>query len=872
MKKPFIKTVCSLLVIIMFMGSFFNFALKKSQADNSVAGYITSLAPVITKMPGCKQALGNGITDLFNKVKDLFTSKTKKATDAAAKKAANEVGLDVIGVADQETREGIVAANEKLDAQKKAQEKMEQNQNCLNGIGKAIAKVLINNATNSIINWIQTGDEGNPLFPQDYGAYFKNIAEDEILGFGAEIRDPNLYPFAKDFMQAQKNSFTSKFANNAQYSLDKMIRDANPEFSAQTFSQDFSQGGWNAWDAMTQNAANNPLGFSLMASNELAKRIEDKTSLAQGSLQMSGGFLSVEQCADPKGVTKEENDAGLKERASDPDGPYENRICNNWEAVTPGKLVGEQLVSTVQKQDHALLDVATLNDALAAILDTVFAKFTSKLQSKEGFMSVEGNSSYEFNNDAGFGNNQNEQDYSSNQINESTWLQDHPDFNIRTDLNQALVDEQRIYQDKLREQNKELFSQVTPDPNDKTTSLGNYGLIPTIYQLDYCIPGPHPGWEQDTRDALDKELEKVINTDGKNFLQIGQMTGRAPNVGSSIMVIASLLGAADTETIDNWAKLLGTGHAHCGSSPQVSVSECLSREVYQGYLEDFTHIHVTNRDDDHLQSYNKFVNIIERVYDQYVKAMKNIYISEVLPSATPEAKTEFEKIDGFNKTIEQNIKTINSLTATITRLTEIKKEIDILNESLASNQISQDDYNAGLVPWKNAFARLSSNLYSGDDIAEADNLTKQIIDEKDYVYKNLILGATGCEQESSASLNAPQFKWLSGGSMLNRPDYPLPILYKYSDTNTNKAIRGFLYYGSYNAWPNPSIWPYAHQRDETRAMCHAYEVYGGNNYASDCDTGNTGVNYIHVSDLLNFEGGPQSGLLGTTFERKLQIY
>ena len=91
------------------------------------------------------------------------------------------------------------------------------------------------------------------------------------MQFGLEINNPQLFPFGKTWMQNTALAFNNKFQDNAQYSLDKLIQDTDPQYSAATFQQDFSMGGWDAWTAMTQVPANNPLGFKLMADNEIQK-------------------------------------------------------------------------------------------------------------------------------------------------------------------------------------------------------------------------------------------------------------------------------------------------------------------------------------------------------------------------------------------------------------------------------------------------------------------------------------------------------------------------------------------------------------------------------------------------------------------------
>ena len=861
------------------MTPLFGLNVNKAKADDSVAAYIKGLAPVIAKMPGCQKVIGNGISDLFKKVKDLFSSKSGDLDIAALApdkySSSFDANGDEVTVNDSAVKRELEKTNAELAAAKKHQENVDNAQNCTNAIGKAIAKILINKSTDSIINWINTGDAGGPLFVQDPGAFFRSIAEDQTLGFGAEIRDPELYPFGKAFMKNQADSFKSKFANNAQYSLDTMIRDSNPNYSAETFSSDFSQGGWAAWDAMTQNPANNPLGFSIAASNELAKRIEKETSLAQGSLQMGGGFLAAKECADPKGVTKSQDELGKEERRADPNltGPYENPICNQWVDVTPGRAVGDMLVSAVQKKDHALLDVQTLNDAMAAILDSVLAKFTSKLQ-VGGVANLEqptNNEYYEFNEKTkGFDTPQNELDYSKSQINKSKWIKDHPDFNIRTDLTLAVIDEQRIYADKLKDQNKELYSVVAA--TDKFP-LGNYGLVPTIYQLDYCIPGPHPGWESDASDNFEVAKKTVLDTTGMNFQQIYQAFGsqvmKQSVLFDAYLVLQALpfVGGSITgpDQIDNYVQMwLGTGDSNCGGGG-ISITGCVNTKLNVKTLEKFTHIKISAHAEQ-LATSESLLNLLDKIFEEYTKAINNVYIPEVLPSVAKENDVYFAKLPGYNKIYNGNKKTIETVKANVTRLTNLKKQIDDLNAELATGDFRATEgpvltdtseilaeYEKELTPWKLEFVRMTSGMYSGDDISAAYDATKQIIADKDYVFKNLITGKTGCEQflsdvNSATKQENAKMPWqLSGGKLLDRPAYPMPHLYDYPSISPN-GESGFLWYSGYSNWgfqPDSNV----------LKLCNFYEQFGVSN-ESDCRI-QKGPNFLYVSDLL----GPSNQIL-----------
>jgi hypothetical protein len=176
-----------------------------------------------------------------------------------------------------------------------------------------------------------------------------------------------------------------------------------------------------------------------------------------------------------------------------------------------------------------------------------------------------------------------------------------------------------------------------------------------------------------------------------------------------------------------------------------------------------------------------FDQAVEKVQQEYERVINKIYAPKYLPSAAKEAKTEYGKIEKYYEIMGDNNYTIDNLAGVIRRLTQIKKEVEDLNDLLADGK-DKDEYEEDLKPWKAAFARLSSELYSGDDIAKADNITRQIIEEKEHVYKDLIKSATGCEEE--VAKNTPPAFSAFGLTVCNssRPkNYPRPHLYSYEE-------------------------------------------------------------------------------------------
>ena len=811
-KNSIISFILVITTALMPLG----FIPRNVEASTNINTVIGGLSGVITQLPLCQDAIAGGIKSLFSKSSNVDSSQLsgELITDTVKTATYQMDGVPII--LPEPVNTAIVNTDKKLKTVQNDIATTKNNDTCLQSIGRTIIKMLLQKITTDTIKWINGGMDGSPLFVQDPGQYFKDIAEYEILGIANELNDPTLYPFGEAFIQAQANSFKSKFANNARYSLNEMIRATNPEseFTAQTFSKDFSQGGWSAWDALTQNPANNPLGFSLMASNELAKRIENKTELAKGSLQQSGGYLGVEKCKKPTDVTKQEDiDAQ--------NGVSGSRHCTGgFYFVTPGQMVAAAATKTINYPDNNLLKSEDLNDAVAAILDALLGKFSSSFMSEGGFAGLSGDGAPpEFtqgedgtfvvndNNTTTFSDsNRTGQDYSSFVIASSSFLSQNPNFNIRTDLNQSLIDEQRIYQDKITEQNKELKSTIARntenDPTGKFT--GNYGLIPTIFQLDYCIPGPHPGFESDSRNFLGTALSAIVPHDQNSVENIDKDT-LIDSVATIVQYGLTLVLAAVFATAFSVIPVLGTVVGAVlgaiigfvitlfnGDSPEEKVMS-----YYATLFKGFTGVVVAEQVLNHkspapgLHNFGPFSDAMTTILDRYIQIIYDVYDPGKMPTATKEAAGKYLQLKGYNQMFTNNEARIVSMKSIITRLGEIKSEIDTLNDELKTNTIKNTDggiasdqqtqYKENLKPWISAFGRISQQMVTGDDIAVVDNTTKQIIDEKNYIYNDLLKGPNGCEKDLEL------MKGIDGSGLpkqvyvTKRMSYPGPLFYDYNE-------------------------------------------------------------------------------------------
>lgn len=841
--KNFKNSIISFVLILSTILAPLSFIPKKAEAQ--ISGYVGGLGPAIATLPQCQEIIGSGISSLFSGIGNLLGDESlnnlanqageigaSSLEDVASSATSQFTGVNVNLPPTTEQKINAIKAN--TEATKQSTESLNANSSCIQSIGRLIIKMLLQKLTVSTVAWINSGFDGEPAFVQDPGKFFSDIAKNEILQFGIEINNPELFPFGQAWLQNTATAFNNKFQDNAQYSLNELIQETTPEFSAETFQEDFSQGGWNAWTALTQVPANNPIGFKLMADNEIQRRLAGTTqSVAQDfrdALQQSNGFLGDMRCSSNPDITQQQKRDALEAGEEDP--------ClasgGNWEYVTPGKLVSEAATNVMGYQNNAYLNVQDLNDAVAAIIDALLGQFSQNIYDN-GFVNIgdqgiDGSLVYDSSYSGELYTTQVEKDFMPSQL-ASSWLQANPNFNIRTDLTQALIDEQRTYSDKLALQNKELLS--TTDGKeykiDETTGISNaYGLIPTIYQLDYCIPGPHPGWENDSRkilaaatDAILPETQQSLeNLDTEQV--IGTVQSLLPGIGAAAGLALAATGGALATTFlfaGSFAGPLGAiaglvvGYLisffidlFSGSDPGLNVRTYYSAIIagLTGVLPDFE-----NDTDDrviNISSKQGTVQGLNIILNRYIEIMNKTYFSssDMLPPITNEATISFNQLTGYGQMIKNNEDKIALLKTTVNILGDIKNEINLLNAKLEAGQdgdgfpFTEKDYEEGLQAQINAFGRLSADMVNGDDIANADNLLKQIIDKKEYIYKNLLKGPYGCEAFLSDPNNIKKFpsaqinheleeigrKDLDWDNFdvnsVQRMTYPFPIIYDYN--------------------------------------------------------------------------------------------
>ncbi|MCE9549389.1 DUF4141 domain-containing protein [Candidatus Nomurabacteria bacterium] len=278
------------------------------------------------------------------------------------------------------------------------------------------ARRLLAQMTQNTINWINGGFHGNPLYIENPRSFFDDIAKTEVKNmvnlFGY---DSMKYPFGKEFSLNIINAYQQQLETNAEYSLSRVVNDPT---LLNSYRNDFNAGGWNVFLINTQYPQNNYIGFNMLATEELARRVRGVNQTAaqktNNALQQGLGFLSPQTCpSNPKYNNLKNEFQRPSFKSTTPYSPpkresfssddewgnamlaYEaqysefvaaekdvwaeaNTCPEGLVATTPGSVVGSHITTAINSKFKQNELAAALGNSLAAILDTLMNHFLSK--------------------------------------------------------------------------------------------------------------------------------------------------------------------------------------------------------------------------------------------------------------------------------------------------------------------------------------------------------------------------------------------------------------------------------------------------------------------------------------------------------------
>lgn len=229
----------------------------------------------------------------------------------------------------------------------------------LNGLAWSVAKMTVQSITRSTVNWINSGFNGSPAFVSDLRdnlSYLGDAVADDFLNqldanvmanTGLSIRTP----FQDQIAGALRTEY---YRTTGSWGLDYTLNQYSTDPKA-FLDGNFSQGGFNAYFAASQNDANNPFGAYRRAQDQLWAQIDSAQQQRRAELDWGKGFLPWRGPCAVVG-TGSQVDLSRAEK------------CPFNEVRTPGSVVEDQLAATLGSGIRQLELADSINEIVGALM------------------------------------------------------------------------------------------------------------------------------------------------------------------------------------------------------------------------------------------------------------------------------------------------------------------------------------------------------------------------------------------------------------------------------------------------------------------------------------------------------------------------
>lgn len=240
-------------------------------------------------------------------------------------------------------------------------------EDAIEAAAKIALEQLLVALTNQIISYIQSDEFGHKGFVLDFNAALNSAAQVAGAKFLNSLAGVNLCSTVPRLKLTIALLPTPDFKARSECTLDKIIG------NIEDFQNDFSKGGWLAWDE-SMKANNNAFGTWLMAQDE--KAALQFAEVQKKEKEMTNGFSPKKKCIDPSGADPESVNCNISVTTS-PSGTTE--VAANFAALSPIRSLESKITAIYIKAGpfgpylsaitNALLNRLT-QDGLSALLST----------------------------------------------------------------------------------------------------------------------------------------------------------------------------------------------------------------------------------------------------------------------------------------------------------------------------------------------------------------------------------------------------------------------------------------------------------------------------------------------------------------------
>ncbi len=237
------------------------------------------------------------------------------------------------------------------------------------GLALAIGKFILQQMTQQIVTWINSGFEGKPAFISNPGQFALDIA-DQIAGefiLGSDLAflcSP--FKLQIQLQLALDYSYGSEGPGTPRCTLTQVLNNIDGAIT------NFEQQTWDDWFKISVSDNNNPYGSYLKASSKMGARIGGRQGIEAAKLSWGGGFLSWSECTSADGTSYNQYGGSGSFGVAGNNASFGGRSPgDDCQIQTPGKVIG----GTLQNQ----LDVPAEQLGLADDLDKIFNALANQL-------------------------------------------------------------------------------------------------------------------------------------------------------------------------------------------------------------------------------------------------------------------------------------------------------------------------------------------------------------------------------------------------------------------------------------------------------------------------------------------------------------
>jgi hypothetical protein len=224
----------------------------------------------------------------------------------------------------------------------------------LDGVLFALAKKALQQMVRSTVSWINSGFKGSPMYITNPEQFLTNVG-DEIAGEIIYGSDLNFLCSPINIRVALEFYYKATQQRKApQCTLSGVVKNVD-----QFVKGNFLAGGWPGWLAVTISPTNQPIGGLLAAVGTLESNVGAGRAGQVMRLNWGKGFLSYEDCTDPK----------------------DKSTCK---IVTPGSTIADALTFELSVGERTLIEADEINEIIGALFAQLGSQALTSLRGVNG--------------------------------------------------------------------------------------------------------------------------------------------------------------------------------------------------------------------------------------------------------------------------------------------------------------------------------------------------------------------------------------------------------------------------------------------------------------------------------------------------------